>query len=85
MTQLVSITSQGQISIPAKIRRELGLEKYRKAIVRKEKDHIVIKPVKDLLDLGGSLQHLALKDKKIEEILQIEEEAVAAGFAGKLK
>lgn len=53
---MVSITSQGQISIPAAIRRKLGLDKLKKAVVT-EKDGILrIEPVKDLLDLKGSLK-----------------------------
>ena len=56
MTYTVSITSQGQISIPAKIRRALGLDKTSKALVSVEDKKIVIEPVKDLLELGGSLK-----------------------------
>lgn len=56
MVYTVTITSQGQISIPAKLRRKLGLEKNRKAIVTEEEGKIVIEPVKDLLELKGSLK-----------------------------
>lgn len=56
MIYTVSITSQGQISIPAKIRRELGFTKNNKAIVSVEKGRVTIEPVKDLLKLGGSLK-----------------------------
>ena len=52
----VTITSQGQISIPAKFRRELGLEKTKKALITKESGRLIIEPVKDLLDLAGSLK-----------------------------
>lgn len=56
MIYTVTITSQGQISIPAKIRRELGFTKNNKAIVSVEKGRVTIEPVKDLLELGGSLK-----------------------------
>lgn len=56
MSQTVSITSQGQISIPAKMRRELGFSKTNKAVVYAEGGKIVIEPVKDLLSLRGSLK-----------------------------
>lgn len=52
----VSITSQGQISIPAKIRKELGLSKNKKALISVENGRVVIEPVKDFLELGGSLK-----------------------------
>lgn len=56
MIYTVTITSQGQISIPAKIRRELGFTKNNKAIVSVEKGRVTIEPIKDLLELGGSLK-----------------------------
>lgn len=56
MVYTVSITSQGQISIPAPIRRQLDLDRKKKAVVRVERDRVIIEPVRDLLDLGGSLK-----------------------------
>lgn len=56
MPYIVSITSQGQISIPAKLRKELRLQTHKKAMVSKKGDNILIEPVADLLDLKGSLQ-----------------------------
>lgn len=53
MPYYVTITSQGQISIPAPIRRKLSLDKVRKAIVEVEKDKIVITPTKDIDELMG--------------------------------
>ncbi len=80
MTYTVTITSQGQISIPAKLRRKLGLDKNKKALVREENGELVVKPVKDFLELGGSLHHYAKKNKSIEQIMKEEEEAIAQGF-----
>lgn len=56
MIYTVSITSQGQISIPAKIRRKLGLKSGKKALVSLKNNEIIVKPVKDFLELGGSLK-----------------------------
>lgn len=53
MTYYVTITSQGQMSIPVDIRRQFGLEKSRKAIVRADGDKIVVEPVVDILSLRG--------------------------------
>ena len=52
----VSITSQGQISIPAKLRNKLGLQKGKKANVSVQGGSLVIKPIKDFLDLAGSFK-----------------------------
>lgn len=57
MATTVSITNQGQISIPIKIRRSYGLNKFKKALVYPiGKGKIVIEPIKDLLLLEGSLK-----------------------------
>lgn len=56
MTYTVSITSQGQISIPARFRKELGLNKGKKALVSLEDKKLIIEPVKDFLELRGSLK-----------------------------
>ena len=52
----VSITSQGQISIPAPIRRKLGLDKKRKASVSLQGDKVIVEPIKDLLDFSGTFK-----------------------------
>lgn len=56
MVYSVSITSQGQISIPAKIRRTLGLKKRGRALVSEEDGKIIVKPVVDFFDLKGSIK-----------------------------
>lgn len=83
MQQLVSITSQGQITIPAPMRRKLGLEKYRKASIRAEKGTIIVEPVPDLISLGGVLKDKAIKGKRIGKIIDLEEEAVAKSIRRK--
>lgn len=56
MSYTVSITSQGQINIPALIRRQLGLSKNSKAIISVKGGKMLVKPVKDLLELKGSIK-----------------------------
>ena len=75
MNYLVSITSQGQISIPAPIRKSLGLNKKGKAYVRLEGEKAVIEPVVDFMELKGVLKHKAIKGKGIDEIMRMEESA----------
>lgn len=68
MTYTVSITSQGQISIPAPLRRKLGLDKTSKALVSEKEGKIVIEPIKDFLELKGSLKTSKLSSSsKIRE------------------
>lgn len=56
MTYTVSITSQGQISIPAKLRGKLGLNKKTKAVVSEKEGKVIIEPLVDILELKGSLK-----------------------------
>ena len=87
MTYTVTITSQGQISIPAKLRRKLGLDKSKRALLREENGELVIKPVQDFMELGGSLSEYAkgkkpLSNKELDEFIA---QAVADDYREKLK
>jgi len=75
MNYLVSITSQGQISIPAPIRRELGLLVKRKALVTTDGQRVLVEPVEDLFSLAGAFKHKAMRGKTMQEIIEIEEQA----------
>lgn len=77
----VTITTQGQITIPSKIRKALGLNKSQKAIVNIENDRIVVEPVPDLLMLEGVLAHKAIKNKSIDQIIKLEKAAVGKAAA----
>jgi len=57
----VSITSQGQISIPAPIRAALGLNKKTKTNVTMANGKVIIEPVPDLLSMAGVFNKYAKK------------------------
>ena len=81
MQQIVSITSQGQITIPASMRRELLLEESKKASVHTKGRKIIIEPIPNIMDLAGSLKDKAIKGKSIDEIIKLEEKASAEAAA----
>lgn len=56
MQQLVSITSQGQLTIPKSMFAAFGIKKGAKAMVRKRGDTIIVEPKKDFWSLPGSLK-----------------------------
>jgi len=85
MEQVVSITSQGQISIPVMMRRALSLNKYNKASVRLDKKRIIIEPIPDIMELEGILHVYAIKNKPIEEIMRMEKEAAAKAIVENYK
>lgn len=56
MVYTVSITSQGQVSIPVAVRRLLGLNISQKANLYVEDGKAIFEPVPDFLSLKGSLK-----------------------------
>jgi AbrB family looped-hinge helix DNA binding protein len=70
----VKITRKGQITIPAEFRKKLGTDVVE---VEMEGEKIVIRPVKKL---GGILNKYAIKDKPIEDIMQMEKEVIRDAF-----
>jgi len=56
MQKIVSITSQGQLTVPQFMLRSLGIKGHTKAIVRKRGNIIEVEPRKDFWSLGGSLK-----------------------------
>ncbi|GAB4218775.1 MAG: hypothetical protein Fur009_1600 [Candidatus Microgenomates bacterium] len=76
MQQIVSITSQGQITLPASIRRFLSLDKFKKALVKVDKSKIVVEPLTDFINLAGLLKTKALKNKNIGKTIVLEEKII---------
>lgn len=56
MQQIVSITSQGQISLPKLMLQDLGIHGATKAIAQKVGNTIVVSPKQDFWSLAGSLR-----------------------------
>ncbi len=79
MQQVVSITSQGQMTIPASMKRKLNFDN--KALVKVRGKKLVVEPVGDILKLGGVFKDKALKDKSIEEIIELEKKAVVEAIS----
>jgi len=68
MTYTVSITSQGQLTIPMKIRKKLGIVEGTQAVVEEKHGELVVKPKKDFWSLGGSMQgDIKLTDEELEQ------------------
>ena len=71
MTFTATITSQGQLNIPIKVRRLLDLEKTQKAIVTVKSGKLIVEPVKDLFELGGSFKTTKkpLSNKELDQVI----------------
>lgn len=68
MPDIVSITSQGQLTIPVSIRRSFNIKGSVKAIIRKEDNLIIVEPKKDFWSLEGSLaSEVKLSDEELRK------------------
>lgn len=56
MQQIVSITSQGQLTIPKSFLEDLGISTGTKAMVQKKGNTLIVSPKNDFWSLGGSLK-----------------------------
>lgn len=66
MEKIVSITKQGQLTIPKKLLEDFNIRGSTKAVVRKLGDAIVVKPKHDFWSLSGSLKSkVSLTDKEL--------------------
>lgn len=74
MIEYVTITTQGQITIPAKFRKILGLKTSTKASVKLVKDKMIIRPAKDLMELDSIIHEKKLKYTP-DKIRKIEKKA----------
>lgn len=81
MTYTVSITSQGQFTIPIDIRRALGLQKASKAIVRIDESKMVVEVVPDILSLYGVFASKIRKRVSRAVERRLFEDALAKGDA----
>lgn len=65
---IVSITSQGQLTIPVAIRESFGIKGPVKAVIKKVDDVIIVEPKKDFWALEGSLaSEVKLTDQELRE------------------
>ena len=68
MNYVVSITSQGQLTIPKAIRESFDISRASKAVVKRIGNKIVVEPKSDFWSLGGSLKSkIKLTDKQLRE------------------
>ena len=52
---LVTVTSKGQIVIPASVRKKLNIQKGKKLVVSVEDNKIILEPVDELIKRGQGL------------------------------
>lgn len=80
-TYTATITSQGQITIPAVIRRLLRMEETRKVALRADGNEVIIRPLRDILEFRGIFA--SKKRRRFSRVAERRafEEALAKGEA----
>lgn len=56
MPHITTITQKGQVTIPAEIRKYLGIEPRTKILFSFHNEHVVISPAHDFMNLRGSVK-----------------------------
>lgn len=68
MQDIVSITSQGQLTIPVDIRKLFNIKGAVKASIKKEGNVIIVEPKKDFWTLEGLLSsEIKLSDEELKK------------------
>jgi AbrB family looped-hinge helix DNA binding protein len=79
---LAQVSDKGQITLPAKVRKSLGIRARSKMDVRVEGNEVVLRPVKSVMELSGVLHERAKgKPTDWETIRQQTTDAVAQEVA----
>lgn len=60
-----TVTQKGQVTLPKVLRDEYGIEKYQKVVIERGKDHLIVRPVSDILELAGTV--VPIKKKSIDK------------------
>lgn len=65
--EIVTVSTKGQIAIPADIRDELRLERGKRMVVTVKNGVVVMKPLKNLSELKGVLSEV---DKDLNKVIR---------------
>jgi len=65
--EIVKLSAKGQIVIPARLRKELGLSEGDRLVIERKQEEVILKPVVKLSKLRG-IDKLEGASEKIEKI-----------------
>ena len=68
MKHIISITRQGQLTVPRQVREQLGIEGQTQATLEVVDGTFTVKPSKDFWSLPGSLKsNITLSDEELQK------------------
>lgn len=74
LVETVTVTSKGQVTIPSRLRRELGIARGEKLLIVREGNSIKLIPVPKLSNLAGVDKEVFRGRKPSEEIEAVRKE-----------
>ena len=77
MEKIVSITKQGQLTIPKKLLQDFKIRGATKAVVYKVGNTIIVKPKHDFRSLSGSLKSKIFLTSKINNFCKLRKKMLA--------
>lgn len=67
---VATVSKKGQITLPARLRKELGIAPNDRVMIQTCRDGFVIKPVRDFFELDGFLGKALPKSEEREGMLR---------------
>ena len=64
-----TVSSKGQITLPAKARREVGLRPHDRVMIEVEDDLIIVRPIRDFMELAGFLGEARHPSQEREDMI----------------
>ena len=65
MQIITTVTQKGQVTLPKILREAVGIKEYDKVVIEKDKNHLIVKPTKDILDYEGTIIPQKNKNKSV--------------------
>lgn len=76
---LATVSSKGQITLPAKARRDLGIRLHGRVSVEVRKGEMILKPAPDLLALKGFAGRALRPEQEQEALVEAASERQSVG------
>ena len=55
MQVITTVTQKGQVTLPKILREKVGIKEYDKVVIEADKNYLIVKSTKDILDFAGTL------------------------------
>ena len=65
MQIITTVTQKGQVTLPKILRDAVGIKEYDKVVIEAGKNHLLVKPTKDILDYAGTIIPQKNKNKSV--------------------